>query len=64
MACCRAFVGIEVRDYDRSKWYLHTMVILSLSFSKTLLQKQQFEKSSISNKRSFGFQKSLQKKEF
>jgi hypothetical protein len=34
-----------------------------LSFSKTLLQKQQFEKSFISNKRCFGFQKSLLKKQ-
>jgi hypothetical protein len=30
-----------------------------LSFSKTLLQKQQLEKSFTSNKRCFGFQKSL-----
>jgi hypothetical protein len=33
-----------------------------LSFSKTLLQRQQFEKSFISNKRCFGFKKSLLKK--
>jgi hypothetical protein len=30
MACCWAYAGIKVHDYDRSKWYLHTMVILSL----------------------------------
>ena len=32
MACCWAYAGIKVRDYDRSKWYPHTTVILSLAF--------------------------------
>jgi len=32
MASCRAYAGIEVHDHDRSKWYPHTTVILSLAF--------------------------------
>jgi hypothetical protein len=58
----RAYVGIEVRDCDRFQMVPAYNTNPKLSFSKTLLKKQQVEKSCISNKRCFGFQKSLLKK--
>jgi hypothetical protein len=59
--CCRAYVSIEVRDCDCFQVVPAYNTNPKLRFSKTLLQKQQFEKSFISNKRCFGFQKSLLK---
>jgi hypothetical protein len=44
MACCRAYVGIEVRDCDRFQVVPAYHTNPKLSFSKTLLKKQQFEK--------------------
>jgi hypothetical protein len=59
--CRRAYVGIEVRDCDRFQVVPTYNTNPKLSFSKTLLKRQQFEKSFISNKRCFGFQRSLLK---
>jgi hypothetical protein len=41
---CRAYAGIEVRDYDRFQVVPAYIFNPKLSFSKTLLQKQLFEK--------------------
>jgi hypothetical protein len=55
----RAYVGTEVRDCDRFQVVPAYNTNPKLSFSKTLLKKQQFKKKSfISNERCFGFQKS------
>jgi hypothetical protein len=57
--CRQAYVGIEVRDCDRFQVVPAYNTNPKLSFSKTLFQKQQLEKSFTSNKRYFGFQKKI-----
>jgi hypothetical protein len=57
--CCRAYAGIEVRDYDHFQVVPANNTNPKLSFSKTLLQKQQLEKSFTSKKKIFWISKKI-----